>query len=105
MPIIRCKQNYGYYVADPGGQLIGVRTRCGEYRYVKFLGFISATHAKRLQATPVKLSACAYSMGVGSPWIELANDEYIQGALIGSTAVYAVLAANNRPRVISTVYQ
>lgn len=101
MPIIRCKQNYGYYNVTLGSEQIGVKRRNGEFFYVTFRGYITAEIAKQLSATPVKLKAHAYSMGLGADWIELADNEYIQGALIDSTAVYAVLAANNRPRVVN----
>ncbi len=86
---------------DTGGQTIGVRRRGGEYRYLRWLGFIDRSAAKQIPgAKPVKLEAhrITSESAFSSTWRDMVAGEHIQGYLVAG-GVYAVLEGDC-PRVL-----
>lgn len=84
MPTLLTKLNYRLVTLDEFSEdEIGVFTRNGEIRYVKFLGFIEPEAAKQLLGIPVKLNVTAIAEREGFPpkWKYLKDREYVQGCL------------------------
>ena len=73
-------------------QVVGVRQRDGDYRFVTWLGFIAGHEARRLaQARSVKLKIARVGMpsDVSTEWRDIRSG-HIQGCLVEHGA-YAVL--------------
>ena len=103
MPTIARRLNYRLITLGPDtqGQTIGARRRGGEYRYLRWLGFIARSAAKQLPgAKPVKLEAhrITSESALSSQWRDLVAGEHIQGCLVAG-GVYAVLDGEC-PRVL-----
>ncbi|AMO66926.1 hypothetical protein AZF00_00805 [Zhongshania aliphaticivorans] len=86
---------------EPRFNVVPVKLKNGDYRRVKWLGYIDLCDAQNLaNAKPVKLLVASYSVSV-SPypkWIHLKDGEAIQGCLTVN-GVYCI-AEGGSPKVI-----
>ncbi len=75
----------------PKGETVGVLTRTGEYRYVRWLGLVDRSDAMRT-GRPVKLriDRIGRSRGISTEWAEVPQDKHVQGCLTAA-GVYAVV--------------
>lgn len=73
------------------GEVVGVLTRFGDYRYVRWLGFVGRQRAREL-GKPVKLEINRIGRRgeFGVDWDEIPPDKHVQGCLTPE-GVYAVL--------------
>lgn len=79
--------------SNAGRTSVGVRRQNGEYRYVRWLGFVSKDEAKRL-GRPVKLEISRVGQGEDFriEWVEVPPGRHVQGCLTRE-GVYAVVEA------------
>ena len=101
MPQIRTAINQRQYVVPGGGVTIAVFTRNGDYRHMRFKGFVDCELAPHLpDAIPVKLYAKAYTLSADTfgKWVELSENEALQGCLFQGN-VWAVLL-DGVPRIV-----
>ena len=77
--------------AESGGATVGVLLRDGEYRYVRWLGFIEREVAKAA-GRPVKLriDRIGRPRGIGTAWEEVPSGQHVQGCLTASGAFAVV---------------
>ena len=76
---------------DSKGETVGILTRSGEYRYVRWLGFVHREQAKLL-GRPVKLqiSRIGRTGDSAATWENVPPDRHVQGCLTEAGA-YAVV--------------
>ena len=76
---------------DTLGETVGVLTRSGDYRYVRWLGFVDRQLAGRL-GRPVKLEVdrIGRSADFGATWEDVPPGKHVQGCLTRE-GVYAVV--------------
>ena len=81
---------------DTKGEAVGVLRRSGEYRYVRWLGFINRDEAKS-HGKPVKLEISRIGMAsdVGVVWEDVPKGKHVQGCLTRDGA-YAVVEPHVR---------
>jgi len=94
MPIILTRRlNHRLIVLDTRtrGQTVGVLTRSGHYRYVRWLGFIERSEADQ-RGRPVRLEITRIGRQDhnGTQWQEVPSGRHVQGCLTGDGA-YAVV--------------
>jgi len=80
------------------GQTIGVRLKDGDYRKVRWSGFLSREHAANLEgAKSVKLQVTDYTLNhnMSPDWVKVPKDEFLQGCLVptarGTLKAYGVV--------------
>jgi len=103
MPALRRKLNHRNIVLleRPSRETIGVATRSGDYRYLRWLGFLDIQQARVIpSARPVKLlvDATTPSDGFASDWVSLPPGKHVQGCLIAA-GVFGI-TENGRPRIV-----
>ena len=76
---------------DTLGETVGVLTRRGEYRYVRWLGFVDRHRAGRI-GRPVKLrvNRIGQAGDFGATWVDVPPGKHVQGCLTRKGA-YAVV--------------
>ena len=100
--LLRFRINYRNILLSEAGESesVPVKLKTGEYRYVRWRGFIGVEAAKQSQGTPVKLQMTAYAVNdLAFDWVELQPGEHIQGCL-AADGVSAVLDSHGFPRVV-----
>lgn len=77
--------------ASSEGETVGILTRSGEYRYVRWLGFVHREKAKQL-GRPVKLQVNRIGRAgdFGATWEDVPANRHVQGCLTEAGA-YAVV--------------
>jgi hypothetical protein len=77
--------------ADTLGETVGVLTRDGSYRYVRWLGFVDRHRAGEL-GRPVKLQVnrIGRAADFGATWVDVPAGKHVQGCLTAE-GVYAVV--------------
>lgn len=103
MPALRRKLNHRNIVllATPSRETIGVAMRAGDYRYLRWLGFVDVDQARVIpSARPVKLLAGAASLSDGftSDWVSLPPGRHVQGCLIPA-GVFGI-TESGRPKIV-----
>jgi hypothetical protein len=75
----------------PTGETVGVLTRSADYRYVRWLGFVSREDAK-VSGRPVKLQIhrIGQAHGLSTIWEDVPPGMHVQGCLTAG-GVYAVV--------------
>lgn len=80
-------------------QSVGVLTKGGGVKYVPFMGFTTATDARSVGATPVKIDIYGYyTDSQAGELVTLEPGQHVQGALT-RVGVYAVMD-EGAPRVL-----
>jgi len=76
---------------DTKSETVGVLTRQGDYRYVRWLGFVERSQAAKL-GRPVKLeiNRIGHAGDFGAHWQDVPSGRHVQGCLT-SAGVYAVV--------------
>lgn len=105
MPVLRRKLNHRNILLfeTPSRESIGVAMRTGDYRYIRWLGFVDVEQAKAIPgAKPVKLLVEAISPtdGYSSDWQSLSSGQHVQGCLVPA-GVYGILE-QGQPRVLAS---
>ena len=94
MPLLRININYRKIVIDEqSNEEIAVLLKDGEYRYLRFLGFIGREDAIAINSSvPVKLKVDAYAEedDVSIQWTSIPPGRHLQGCLTNQ-GVYCVL--------------
>ena len=82
--------------ANSVGETVGILTRSGKYRYVRWLGFVHRDKAKQL-GRPVKLQVNRIGRAgdFGATWEDVPPDRHVQGCLTDA-GVYAVVEESVR---------
>jgi len=103
MPLLRIKINYRKIILDNdcSTEEIAVLRKDGEYRYLRFLGFITRDDAIALDCSlPVKLKVDAYAAkdDVSIKWTTIPTNKHLQGCLT-ARGVYGVIT-KSIPRIV-----
>jgi hypothetical protein len=93
MPQIRCKHNHGFYTLASAGDhgTVNALTKGGDYKPIRFAGFISSGTAKGILGKTVRLQVWGYTPHNAPPWVQLAENEYVLGYLTHALTVYVCL--------------
>ena len=99
MPLLRIRINYRKIILDNDciTEEIAVLRKDGEYRYLRFLGFITRDDAITLDCSlPVKLKVDAYATkdDVSIKWTTIPTNKHLQGCLT-LVGAYCVLNGIN----------
>jgi len=102
MPTLRIKFNYAYYELTKHniGKQVGVFTKAGDIKMMRWLGFISVAKARALHnekaAKSVRLNVNQYSNeDTAVRFIDIPTDTFVQGCLT-QDGVYCVIEAQVR---------
>lgn len=78
------------------GEDVGVLLRTGEYRYVRWLGFIDRDQAKAAgKPVKLKIDRIGTTQGFSTAWEEVAVGKHVQGCMT-KDGVYAVIEQSIR---------
>jgi hypothetical protein len=81
---------------DTKGEIVGVRMRSGEYRYVRWLGFIGRERATQTgRPCKLEIARIGRARGTGVDWQSVPKGSHIQGCLTREGA-FAVVEASVR---------
>ena len=90
------------FEADATGAHVPVKLKAGkgsEFRYLRWLGYISLQAARESPGSPVKIGIQRYSLTEDFPqWVSLQSGQYLQGCLV-TAGVYGIWEAG-KPRII-----
>ncbi|OUR92803.1 hypothetical protein A9Q81_15920 [Gammaproteobacteria bacterium 42_54_T18] len=92
MPVLLSQINYRNVQIDEDttGEELPVRLKTGEYRYVRWLGFLDVEKAKGGKGTPVKIKVTAYAEESFNPRWMVLEHRHIQGCMVVGEGVYGV---------------